>query len=410
MKTLFELSKSGSKMGIAPELTVSEYNFEGEFLTSQQTQLPELDGIVLQKYYSDFLNEIQQKEYDLIEEIGLDYQPDMGEQLQNLSGFNGAHPLQKKRDIQGTAHLIYSLQEEVKGIMGAFYASLVAKSDENAQLIVLKMVKKYHKTNGSENRNQIVVCGDNALIGEHIAKNLGYELVRLKPDKNGFVSLQNLESALNEKVALVAVNVVNHLAQIDENATQIAKLIAESGALSYLCGEQFKPLFGIMRPIDLGFDLVTLNLGIFANGWDCGVCAVCASERTFEYLPAPLATRDRSGSFSLSVPEKSIGLSRTFSGNLNAMVRIHSYLAVLGRDGIRNLSECAILNANYLARTLEKVNAVKVGSCHDRFEFKSKNSNCANQKLKDGVIIKVSGTLSKEQLDDYANQIIQLQK
>ena len=410
MKTLFELPKSGSKMGIAPDLTVSEYTFESEFLTARQCELPELDSITLQKYYNDFLNEICENQFDLIEEIGLDFQPDLGEQLQNLSGFNLVHPLQKKRDIQGCAQLMYSLQEEIKGITGAFYASLVAKSDLDAQLIALKMVKKYHKTNGSENRNVIVVCADNALIGEDIAKTLGFEIVSLTLDKNGFVNLQNLENALNEKVALVAVSVINHLAQIDENATQIAKLISDSGALSYLCGEQFKPLFGIMRPIDLGFDLVTLNLGVFANGWDCGVNAVCASERTFEFLPAPLATRDRSGSFSLSVPEKSIGLSRTFCGNVNAMARIHSYLAVLGRDGIRNLSESAILNANYLAKALESTNAIKVSDCHDRFEYKSKNSKCADQKLKDGIIIKVSGTLSKEQLDDYAKQIIELQK
>ena len=92
------------------------------------------------------------------------------------------------------------------------------------------------------------------------------------------------------------------------------------------------------------------------------------------------------------------------------MARIHSYLAVLGRDGIRNLSESAILNANYLAKALESTNAIKVSDCHDRFEYKSKNSKCADQKLKDGIIIKVSGTLSKEQLDDYAKQIIELQK
>ena len=226
----------------------------------------------------------------------------------------------------------------------------------------------------------------------------------------GFIHLEALKGLVGDSTALVVINLSDALCKIEESASAIADLCKDLGALCMVDARHLKALRGILRGIDLGYDFMIENLCDYTFAPSFGgenVFAICAGVRVFDLLPAPMVTKDKSGSFSLSVPEKSIGQIRAYYGNFNALLRAYCHLSVLGRDGMRGASEMAVLNANYLMKLLEKHNLVKQ-TCLDRFMFKAKNEKCTSERLKSGVIIRVASTHSKEDLEDFAARIIAL--
>lgn len=409
MKTLFEISQKGKRAHQIPTSNVPEYNLKQEFLSETEIELPEADVITLNAHYQEILNSLQSEVNDLTEVPSALYWSDLGEQIANLRGFKDIHPLRKKRDMQGSIEMIFRTQEYLKGISGASAVSLLATCQAQAEFVLLKMVKKYYKLKGADNKNLIILPINDTIINPEIASMLGFEVQYVPVNDNGFIDYSALEGMCNQNIALIAVNMHDQVCQIEKNILKIPMLVRDNGALCMVKAIQTQPFAGILRGIELGYDFMILNGADFSNnhcvGGD-GVYPLCVSEKVADLLPAPLVIKDKSGSFSLGVPENSIGSLRNYYGNFEGVAKIYCYLAVLGRDGLKNASEMAVLNANYLMKLLEKHNSIKQ-TCLDRFMFKAKNANCANQKLREGVIIKVSSTQSKQDLEEIANLIIE---
>ncbi len=408
MKTLFEISKNGNKSCQIPSLSVPEYTFKNEHISKYELELPEVNVAQLNNHYQSILESLCENVPSVIETASLDYRSPLGEQMANLKGFSNIHPLRKKRDMQGSIEMLFRTQEYVKAVSGATAVSLLPTCIQQAEYTLLRMVKKYHKLNGNENKNVIILPADGYVLNTDIAKLFGFEIQFVPMNDNGFIDTPALDGLINENTALVAINLCNELCKLEKGVLSISMLAREKGALCMINAPQTQPFTGILRGIDLCYDLMILNLADF-TGNNClsgeGVFAVCASERVADLLPAPMATKDKSGSFSLGTPENTIGQIRNYYGNFEGIIKAYCYLAVLGRDGFRNASEMAVLNANYLMKLLEKHNSVKQ-TCLDRFMFKAKNANCTNEVLKQGVIIKVSPTQSKQELDGLATEII----
>lgn len=407
MKTLFEIGNYGKKINQIPTLSVAKYEFKREYLSDVESELPEVSVSKLNEHYETILGGLQDDErHDDFNACA--YHSPLSEQVADLKGFSDVHPLRKKRDMQGSIETIFRTQEYVKALSGATAVSLLPSFCEQAEYALFKMVKKFHKLNGNENKNVIIVPSNGDVLNADIAKLFGFEIEFAPVNDDGFIDFFAIEGLINENTALVAVRFCNQLCQIEKNALKVSMLAREKGALSYIDIPQTQPFIGILRGIDMYYDFMILNLAEFTDN-HClggeGVFAICASERVSDYLPAPIVTKDKSGSFSLSTPENSIGQLRNYYGNFEGILKAYCYLASLGKDGFKNIAEMAVLNANYLMKLLENHNSVKQ-DCFDRFIFKAKNKNCTNEELKNGVLIKVLATQSKQELDELAALII----
>lgn len=280
------------------------------------------------------------------------YNPKIADEVARLPGFVHAHPLQATATVQGSLALMHRLQEWLKEIGGFAAVSLQPAAGAHGELGALLMMRAYHADRG-EARRRVVLIPDSA-HGTNPASSAmaGLTTLEIPSDARGNLDLAALRAACNESVLGLMLTNPNTLGLFDENIGEIARIVHGCGALLYGDGANMNALTGIVRPGELGIDLMHYNLHkTFATphgGGGPGSGPLGASDALTPYLPGPVAGRAADGAYVPVMPARSIGRLCAFFGSFGVFVRAYAYIAMHGGEGLRQNAMHAVLNANYL--------------------------------------------------------------
>jgi glycine dehydrogenase subunit 2 len=284
------------------------------------------------------------------------YNPKVNEDIARLAGFSGAHPLQAPETVQGALWVMHSLQEALAEITGMDAVSLAPAAGAQGELAGVLTMKAYLASHGDGARRKVLVPDSAHGTNPATAAMAGFQVVTVPSDAEGNTDLDFLRREVDGTVAAMMLTLPSTLGLFDRNIGAIAALLHERGALLYGDGANQNAFLGRARFGDMGFDIVHLNLHkTFSTphgGGGPGAGPLCAKAKLAPYLPAPVVVEEE-GFYRLVTPEKSIGKVTAFHGNFGVMVRALAYILSLGAEGLRAVSENAVLNANYVMARLQ---------------------------------------------------------
>lgn len=284
------------------------------------------------------------------------YNPKINEDVARFPGFAKIHPYQPEASIQGALELLYTLQRDLAEITGMDRVTLQPAAGAHGEWTGLMMIRAYHEARG-ERRTKVIVPDSAHGTNPASATVAGFDTITIPSNGKGLVDLDALRGAVGPDTAALMLTNPNTLGLFEEHIAEIAAIVHEAGGLVYYDGANANAIMGITRPGDMGFDVVHLNLHKTMStphgGGGPGAGPVGVKAKLIPYLPAPIVDRRSDGTYYLNgdLPE-SIGRVKSFYGNFGILVRAYTYTRTLGPDGLRRVSEDAVLNANYLMRRL----------------------------------------------------------
>ncbi|MEX2023659.1 MAG: aminomethyl-transferring glycine dehydrogenase subunit GcvPB, partial [Thermoleophilaceae bacterium] len=365
--TIFEKSKEGRRAFTAPETDVPEVPV-AELLPDwarrqRPADLPEISEPEIVRHY----NGLSKKNFDLdtgfypLGSCTMKHNPKLHERVAALPGHARLHPLQDEGQAQGALELMWSLQRALGEIAGLPHVSLQPSAGSHGELAGLLVTRAYHEDRG-ETRHKVLTPDTAHGTNPATVTMAGYEVVKVGTAPDGGVDLDDLRAKADEDVACLMLTNPNTLGLFDSNIEEIAAIVHEVGATLYYDGANLNAVMGISRPGDMGFDIVHFNLHkSFTQphgGGGPGAGPIAVSDRIEPFIPRPQVVREegRNGDgprFALDHDRpQSIGKLRGFQGNFGVFVRSYAYIRSLGGDGLREASETAVLNANYLRALL----------------------------------------------------------
>jgi glycine dehydrogenase subunit 2 len=279
------------------------------------------------------------------------YNPKAFDEVASLHGLADVHPAAPPALTQGWLALLCDLERELCEVTGMHAATLQPAAGAAGELTGLLLMRAYHEANG-ERRTKVLIP-DSAHGTNPASVTLGgFETVTVPSDDRGLVDVAALRAALDRDVAGIMLTNPNTLGLFEEEIADIAAAVHEVGALLYYDGANLNAILGVVRPGDMGFDVVHLNLHkTFATphgGGGPGAGPVAVSARLADFLPGPRPRQTEDGAFEWTTPARSIGRLHSWHGNALVLARAHAYLRLHGRDGLRRVAERAVLNANWL--------------------------------------------------------------
>jgi glycine dehydrogenase subunit 2 len=371
--TVYELSSPG-RIGISlPDLDVDPATLPPTLLR-ENLPLPELSEADVVRHFLRLsqMNFAVDKGFYPLGSCTMKYNPKVNEDTARLSGFALVHPLQDPESAQGCLALMHQLQEYLSAVSGLASVSLQPAAGAHGELTGALMIRAYHQSRGDSGRTRMLI--PNSAHGTNPASvaMAGMQAVEVPSDERGNIDLAELRNLCDSGVAGLMLTNPNTLGLFEENILAVADAVHECGGLLYGDGANLNALLGIVRPGDLGFDVMHFNLHkTFSTphgGGGPGSGPVGASENLADFLPAPVVAILEPGGESVAPlygfrdPEKTIGRMRAFHGNFGVLVRAYTYIRMLGAAGLRRVAEAAVLNANYLRSALK--DAYKIP--HDR--------------------------------------------
>lgn len=372
MKTIYELSEKGKKAGQIPARLVSAYEFNQRFVSQTSPDLPEVDERTVVRHYTQLAREcfgVNVGEYPLASGESKCI-PSSVTVFSEFNGFSALHPSQKKRDIQGCSDLMYRLQRLLAELTGTDAVSLVPASPKQGDYAALRMISKHFLTKGEFARNKIICLSPDKNY-DAIDMLGGLHVIKLALGKDGYTDTEALRKICDDAVAAVVISTPNSYGVFDKNIAEVCNIAHDAGALVYADCSNINGISGMFRYGDCGCDLVKLDIGASFSG--ACVCygmqssPICVKAELAQYLPSPVVTKDKSNTYSLLEPEKTIGKVQSFFGNFKLYATLFEYLSILGREGLRTCSEMAVLNANYLKKLLEKYDVNEGKKCMQAF-------------------------------------------
>ena len=362
IKLLFEQSVEGQS-GVnlpqcdVPEASVSEA-IPSALLAATPVRLPEMCEREVTRHFtrlSERMMSVDANFYPL-GSCTMKYNPKINEWAADLPGFTAGHPYQDVQDIQGSMELMYRLRQLLEEIAGLSEVSLHPAAGAHGELTAMMVVRAYFRDRG-ENRDEVLIPdtahGTNpascALCGERVT------IVKSTPE--GLVDLDDLAAKITDNTAAMMITNPNTLGLFDKSIKKIADILHQRGAQLYLDGANMNAIMGQVRPGDCGVDVMHYNLHkTFSTPHGCGgpgAGPIAVAEHLAPFLPAPQVDFvDGKYVWDFNRP-KSIGKVRTFYGQFGVMVRAYTYNRALGHSGIKNVSDKAVLAANYLGKKLE---------------------------------------------------------
>lgn len=363
MKTIFEISKPCRRAVTLPPLDVDDVKLEDIFpkkhLRKDDLPLPEVSQLDVVRHYTNLssTNYSIDKGFYPLGSCTMKYNPKINEDMASLDGFLNIHPYQDEATVQGALKLMHSLSNMLCEITGMDDFSLQPAAGAHGELAGLMIIKEYHKKNGDQKRKNIIVPDSAHGTNPASAKVAGFDIVEIKSTKEGKVDLESLKKALNNETAGLMLTNPNTLGIFEDDIEEISKLVHEAGGLLYYDGANMNAIMGVARPGDMGFDVIHLNLHkTFSTphgGGGPGSGPVGVKEVLSKFLPTP-TIRKKEKTYLLNYDQKdSIGRIKNFYGNFGMFVRAYTYILALGSDGLKEASEIAVLNANYLKEMLK---------------------------------------------------------
>ncbi len=361
--TIFELSAPG-RIGVRfPEPDVPEINLPDQFLR-KNLPLPELSELDVVRHFTN----LSQMNYSIdggfypLGSCTMKYNPKINEEAARLPGFAFVHPLQPVETVQGSLALMFQLQEWLKEISGFSGVSLQPAAGAQGELVGVMIIRAYHQNRGDTKRTKMLIPDSAHGTNPASSAMTGYEVVTVPTDVHGNVNINELKALCSDQVAGIMLTNPNTLGLFDQNVLQVIELIHQCGGLVYGDGANMNALLGICRPGDLGFDVMHFNLHkTFSTphgGGGPGSGPVGVAPHLADYLPGPIIAIQEEGDADLPplygpiMPKKSIGRVKSFFGQFGMMVRAFTYIGMYGADGLRQIAENAVLNANYLLARL----------------------------------------------------------
>jgi glycine dehydrogenase subunit 2 len=363
---IFELSKPG-RIGVSlPANDVPDIDLAGHFgqenMREKDPMVPEVSEVDVVRHFT----RLSQQNHGVdtgfypLGSCTMKYNPKVNEDMCRLPGFAWVHPYMKEDLVQGALQILYETDQYLSEIGGMARTSLQPAAGAHGELAGLMIIQKYHWDRNDLKRTKVIVPDSAHGTNPATAAVCGMQTVEVKSNARGGVDLETLKKVVNEETAALMLTNPNTLGLFDENIEAIAKIVHDAGGLLYYDGANMNAMMGISRPGDMGFDVLHFNLHkTFSTphgGGGPGSGPVGVKDFLVPYLPGPVVEYDQANNkYYLDYDRpQSIGRVKAYYGNFGVVVRAYTYIRGIGAAGLKEVSENAVLNANYLMRNLCK--------------------------------------------------------
>jgi glycine dehydrogenase subunit 2 len=384
---IYELSSPGRRGAILPESDVPNYDLP-QGLLRQDLPLPEVSQIDATRHFTR-LSQLNMAVDTTLYPLGsctMKYNPRINEDMARLPGFALLHPLQDAVTAQGGLYLMYQLQTFLAEIGGFAAVGLQPAAGAQGELTGILMMRAYHRDRRDTKRIKMLIPDSAHGTNPASSAMAGLKVVELPSDSRGNVDLEALKANLDDTVCGLMITNPNTLGMFEEHIEEVVRLVHAAGGLVYGDGANMNALLGIAKPGEIGFDVMHYNLHkTFSTphgGGGPGAGPVAAAKRLEDFLPGPIvrvkpgSENDAAGDdeenaplYEWHMPRKSIGRMRAFWGNFGMFVRAYTYIRVHGAEGLRAVSQNAVLNANYIQARIKHVYPVPQGERYCMHEF-----------------------------------------
>lgn len=360
---IFERYREGRYAYSLPQSDIKTDSVESilddKFIRKNKAEFPEVAELDLVRHYTELSNKnfgVDSGFYPL-GSCTMKYNPKINEKVARIPGFAESHPLQEEEQVQGSLEIVYSLQEELKEITGMDEVTLQPAAGAHGEWTALMIFKAYHLDNGEGHRDEVIVPDSAHGTNPASASFAGFKAVTVKSNERGEVDIEDLKRVVNENTAAIMLTNPNTLGIFEKNIMEIREIVHEAGGLLYYDGANLNAIMDKVRPGDMGFDAVHLNLhktftGPHGGGGP-GSGPVGVKKELASYLPKPMVIKDGDTFKYDNDIKNSIGRVKPFYGNFGIYLRAYTYIRTMGAEGLREVSEAAVLNANYIKASLK---------------------------------------------------------
>lgn len=376
MKLIFELSHPGRRGSSLPQVPAEAPDaIPARMRRSTPAGLPELSELDVVRHFTNLagLNYSVDRNFYPLGSCTMKYNPKFHENIAALDGFAGLHPLLPQLRhgatlTQGALGVIYEAQAILAELTGFAEFTMQPMAGAHGELTGVMLIAAWHRSRGDAKRRVMLIPDAAHGTNPASAATAGFECRVVASDARGNVSIEDLKAKLDDTVAGFMLTCPNTLGFFDPNVREITRLVHEAGALAYCDGANFNAIMGRMRPGDLGFDVMHLNLhksfSTPHGGGGPGSGPVGVTAELVPFLPVSRVAKRSDGTYSLEYdfPE-SIGYIAPFYGNFGVILKAYAYMLTLGRDGFRRVSENALINANYVLASLKAAYPPRYDRC-----------------------------------------------
>ncbi len=370
--TIFAISKEGRTSFRLPKLDVPESfktNLPENLKRIEPAKLPQVSELDVVRHYtklSTMAFGVDNGFYPL-GSCTMKYNPKVNEVIASLDGFTSVHPLQDTSTVQGCLELMYDLLGKLSAITGMDWGTLQPCAGAHGEYTGLKIIRNYFLEKKEVSRTKILVPESAHGTNPASAAVNGFEVVQVLADKRGLVDLADLKSKLGPDIAGIMLTNPSTLGLFEQDILEIAKLVHETGGLLYYDGANLNAILGKARPGDMGFDVVHLNLHkTFATphgGGGPGSGPVLVKKDLVPFIPSPDVIKKEDGTYDFDwTIAHSIGKVSTFWGNFLVFLKAYAFILSMGKTGLRECGEGAVLNANYILARLKDAYEVPYGN------------------------------------------------
>jgi glycine dehydrogenase subunit 2 len=367
------------------------------------------------------------------------YNPKICEEIAGWDSFAGTHPYQDVSTVQGNLEIMYELERMLCEITGLDFFSLQPAAGAQGEFLGMLLTRAYHEFNNNNKRNEVILPDTAHGTNPASVTMAGYSLIEIPSTNDGTVDLDKLEKALSDKTACFMLTNPNTLGIFESDIIEISKMVHDAGALLYYDGANMNAIMGKARPGDMGFDIVHLNLHkTFATphgGGGPGSGPVGVKTKLEKFLPTPrIVKKNDKYILDYEAPE-SIGKIKGFYGNFSVLLKAYIYILMMGGDGLKEASEIAVLNSNYMKKKILKSGKYEmpykelrkhefVLSCEKLKQEKEIRAMDVAKRIldhgfhpptiyfplivKEALMIEPTETESKEDLDKYVNTLLKI--
>jgi glycine dehydrogenase subunit 2 len=357
---IYELSKPGRRGISVPEPDVPEYEIPSD-LQRDNLDLPEVSEIDVIRHFTRLSHHNHAIDIDFypLGSCTMKYNPKINELMSKLPGFASIHPEQDPATIQGALELMHELQGYLAEISGFHQVSLQPAAGAHGELTGILMARAYFEDKDEPDRKTVLIPDSAHGTNPATAAMAGFNVVSVPSDERGNVDLEEIRKLVGPDTAALMITNPNTLGLWDEHIHEVVEIVHQAGGLVYNDGANFNAILGVAKPGDLGIDIMHYNLHkTFSTphgGGGPGSGPVGVAEHLVEYLPGPIVVRDDGADpvYTWSQPKRSIGRIHGFHGNFGMHVRAYTYIRMNGPEGLRQISEDAVLAANYMMARLK---------------------------------------------------------
>ncbi|UFT97752.1 aminomethyl-transferring glycine dehydrogenase subunit GcvPB [Radiobacillus kanasensis] len=439
---IFEHSQPGRTSFSLPALDVPETElndvFEAAYIREEEAGLPELSELQVIRHYTALSkrNHGVDSGFYPLGSCTMKYNPKINEDVARLEGFSHIHPYQDNKTVQGAMEMLFDLQTSLAEITGMYEVSLQPAAGAHGEWTGLMMIRAFHESNGDTNRTKVIVPDSAHGTNPASATVAGFESVTVKSNEKGLVDLEDLKRVVGDDTAALMLTNPNTLGLFEEHILEMAEIVHNAGGKLYYDGANLNAIMGYARPGDMGFDVVHLNLhktftGPHGGGGP-GSGPVGVSEELARYLPKPVLTKvEDEYIFDYNRPD-SIGRVKPYYGNFGINLRAYTYIRTMGAEGLKKVSEYAVLNANYMMRRLEKEYHLPYNQhCKHEFVLSGKNQKKLGVRtldiakrlldfgfhpptiyfplnVEEALMVEPTETEAKETLDEFIDTMLQI--